>query len=178
MTFNELKMKMAHNHSSLLYAIILNRQKVHQPPKGVVEKSMKPTSQPIVAQNLQLDPAGPDMSCWVDLNLETPLVCALQDLKFTSPTNIQLKAIPPIMAGKDVLGAAQTGSGKTLAFGLPILNSILTRNSLDYECHALILVPTRELALQLSDHMKKASKYCRIKVPQCFTSRLSLLLED
>ncbi|KAJ3024286.1 ATP-dependent RNA helicase [Thoreauomyces humboldtii] len=103
-----------------------------------------------------------DMSAWEALNLEPVLLKGLQALKFTTPSEIQAKTLPTAMKGdRDVIGAAQTGSGKTLAFGLPILQSIAQRvvTSKDPGLHALILTPTRELAMQVTDHLKKAAKF-------------------
>jgi len=83
---------------------------------------------------------------WV--GLEPALVSALSELGFAEPTPIQVEAMPPLLAGHDVIGRARTGSGKTAAFGLPILNRMLTEQRSGVR--ALILTPTRELALQVS----------------------------
>lgn len=122
-----------------------------------------------------------EIYAWNDLRLHPLLLKSIRRLGFKEPTPIQ-KACIPIAShqGKDVIGAAQTGSGKTLAFGLPILQRLLeerekTRRSLQNDIEvtkgseksflrALILVPTRELALQVSDHLKKAAKDINICV--------------
>nr|WP_319565235.1 DEAD/DEAH box helicase [uncultured Rhodoferax sp.] len=83
------------------------------------------------------------------LGLSAPLLDAVQRLGFDSPTPIQLGAIPPALAGQDVLGCAHTGSGKTLAFALPLLQSL--QASAGKLAQALVLVPTRELATQVGD---------------------------
>ncbi|MBW4552938.1 MAG: DEAD/DEAH box helicase [Aphanocapsa sp. GSE-SYN-MK-11-07L] len=71
----------------------------------------------------------------------------LESLGFTEPTPIQIQAIPPLLAGRDVIGQAQTGTGKTAAFGLPMLERIDPQS---FDTQALILTPTRELAVQVS----------------------------
>lgn len=104
-----------------------------------------------------------DLSAWVELDLSANVLSALAKLGFLKPTSIQSAAIPEILQGHDVVGKASTGSGKTLAFGIPIVESWLA----SYEDlgeeelkkprvpTALILSPTRELAHQLTDHIKK-----------------------
>jgi superfamily II DNA/RNA helicase len=95
-----------------------------------------------------------------DLNLHPALLQALQGLGFTQPSPIQAKAIPVILKGCDLLGSAQTGTGKTAAFLLPILTKLsLPAKSKGYGPRALILVPTRELALQVAAESIKFSKH-------------------
>src|SRR3989344_2650246 len=77
----------------------------------------------------------------------------LQSLKFVEPTPIQAQAIPSAIEGKDVIGVAQTGTGKTLAFGIPILQRLLSM-----EGRGLILLPTRELALQVEETLAKIGR--------------------
>ena len=88
-----------------------------------------------------------------ELNLTPRILKTLEKLGFETPTPIQAKAIPPILEGKDVLGIAQTGTGKTLAFGLPLLERLL-----DDERGALILAPTRELALQIDESLQPVAR--------------------
>ncbi|KAI1366442.1 DEAD/DEAH box helicase [Xylaria arbuscula] len=101
-----------------------------------------------------------DLSEWVKLDLSEGLLSSLVKLKFSKPTAIQTAAIPDILAGHDVIGKASTGSGKTLAFGIPIVEKWLEsaeEDSAETESKtplALILSPTRELAHQLTDHIK------------------------
>jgi ATP-dependent RNA helicase DDX49/DBP8 len=83
------------------------------------------------------------------------LVRACGALGITSPTPVQINCIPPILAGKNVLGAAQTGSGKTAAFLLPILQ-VLSKDP--YGIFALILTPTRELAFQISQQVEEIGR--------------------
>ena len=72
---------------------------------------------------------------------------------YKSPTLIQQKAIPVILEGKDIIASAQTGTGKTAAFLLPVLHKLISEDFKDSEVHALIIVPTRELAIQISSHL-------------------------
>ncbi|KAI0792409.1 P-loop containing nucleoside triphosphate hydrolase protein [Abortiporus biennis] len=93
---------------------------------------------------------------WHQFSLHPQLYRALYTQGFTSPTPIQTRAIPIAIKGKDVIGIAQTGSGKTLAYGLPILNYLLSHpspNTTKRSVRALVLAPTRELALQVSAHL-------------------------
>ncbi|EJC98248.1 DEAD-domain-containing protein [Fomitiporia mediterranea MF3/22] len=93
---------------------------------------------------------------WSDFSLHARLLSALHSQKFATPTPIQRSAIPVALKGKDVVGVAQTGSGKTLAYGLPILNHLLQmgRPKGKRPLQALVLAPTRELALQVTEHLK------------------------
>lgn len=81
-----------------------------------------------------------------DLGLSPKLLARLEQLKFVTPTPIQHQAIPPAVGGKDVMGIAQTGTGKSLAFVLPLLQQVARTKK-----HGLIIVPTRELALQIDE---------------------------
>ncbi|KAI0169295.1 DEAD-domain-containing protein [Hypoxylon sp. FL1284] len=102
-----------------------------------------------------------DLSAWVALDLSPRILESLAKLKFSKPTPIQAAAIPQILDGHDVIGKASTGSGKTLAFGIPIVEKWLelsegddTPDSSSKTPLALVLSPTRELAHQLTDHIK------------------------
>lgn len=96
-----------------------------------------------------------DLSAWTGLDLSSQMMSAISSLGFTKPTAIQAASIPPIREGKDVIGKAVTGSGKTLAFGIPILEKWLSmpREAKNRNPTALLLAPTRELAIQLHDHL-------------------------
>ena len=96
------------------------------------------------------------------LNLHPNLLKGIHDLGFLHPTPIQVQAIPAILAGRDVIGCAQTGTGKTAAFVLPILHRLLHGKSRGH-VRALIIAPTRELALQSMDHLKALSRYVHLK---------------
>ncbi len=92
-----------------------------------------------------------------DLNLNTPLLSALDDLGYTNPTTIQRKVFSIVMSGSDVCGIAQTGTGKTFAYLLPCLRQ--WKFSKDKNPQILIIVPTRELVAQVVDAVKALSKY-------------------
>ncbi|MGP3955749.1 DEAD/DEAH box helicase [Nonomuraea sp. 3N208] len=88
-------------------------------------------------------------SSFADLGLRTELLRALSDLGYEEPTPIQCEAIPPLLEGRDLLGQAATGTGKTAAFALPVLQRMPPTD--DGDPVALVLVPTRELAVQVSE---------------------------
>lgn len=97
-----------------------------------------------------------------DLNLNTPLLNALEDLGFTTPTPIQEQAFSTIMSGRDVVGIAQTGTGKTLAYLLPLLRML--KFSEQKNPRILVIVPTRELVVQVVEELDKLSKYINIRI--------------
>ncbi|HLP94079.1 MAG TPA: DEAD/DEAH box helicase [Saprospiraceae bacterium] len=99
---------------------------------------------------------------FADLNLNPPLLNALEDLGLQEPTVIQQKAFSVIMSGRDVVGIAQTGTGKTYAYLLPLLRQYTF--SKQKEPRILILVPTRELVVQMVEEVKKLSTYLSIRV--------------
>ena len=97
-----------------------------------------------------------------ELNLSKQLLRAVDDLGFDQPTTIQSKAFSVIMSGKDVVGLAQTGTGKTLAFLLPLLNLLKYSNQI--EPRIIILVPTRELVIQVVEEVEKLTTYMSVRV--------------
>ena len=99
------------------------------------------------------------------LGLAEPLLRALLDENYTIPTPIQTNAIPAILEGRDVLGLAQTGTGKTAAFGLPLLQRLADNKTVagPHGARALILAPTRELAVQISDSLKTYGRHLRLR---------------
>ena len=100
------------------------------------------------------------------LGLSPALLRALAANNYTTPTPIQVQAIPLALAGHDLLGGAQTGTGKTAAFGLPLLNRLAkeTPPNGPRKPRALILVPTRELALQVSESLRAYGRHLRLNV--------------
>lgn len=102
------------------------------------------------------------MTTFTDLNLSKPLLKAIHDLGLENPTPIQEKAFPIIMSGKDAVGIAQTGTGKTFAYLLPILR----QHTYSEQRHprVLIVVPTRELVVQVVTEIEKLSKYMSLRV--------------
>ncbi|MFN8321976.1 MAG: DEAD/DEAH box helicase [Chitinophagales bacterium] len=95
-----------------------------------------------------------------ELNLNTPLLNALNDLGYTRATTIQERAFSVVMSGRDVVGIAQTGTGKTFAYLLPCLR--LWKFQKDKVPQILILVPTRELVVQVREELQKLSKYINV----------------
>ena len=92
-----------------------------------------------------------------ELGLSRELLKAVADLGFEEPSPIQILAIPPLLTGRDAVGQAQTGTGKTAAFGLPLLE----RTTESKGVQALVLCPTRELAIQVSEELSKLAAYRR-----------------
>lgn len=105
------------------------------------------------------------------LNLIEPIQKALKEEGYTHPTPIQAQAIPPLLAGKDLLGCAQTGTGKTAAFAIPILQN-LAKKQVDKQPNrdikALILTPTRELAIQIEESFKAYGRHLNLKTVVVF----------
>lgn len=97
-----------------------------------------------------------------DLNLNGPLRNALEDLGFSKASPVQEQAFSTIMSGRDMVGIAQTGTGKTLAYLLPLLRML--PYSLQKNPRILILVPTRELVVQVVEELEKLSKYINIRI--------------
>jgi len=106
------------------------------------------------------------MMTFEELNLTKPLLNALQDVGYTTPTTIQAKAFSVIMSGKDVLGIAQTGTGKTVAYLLPSIKH--WKYDKEKLPQILILVPTRELVVQVEEEAKKLTKYTNADVVGVF----------
>lgn len=102
-----------------------------------------------------------DMTTFEHFNLSKSLNKAIDDLGFTSPTPIQEKTFNVIMSGRDVMGIAQTGTGKTFAYLLPILKQ--WKFSTSYNPKVLILVPTRELVVQVVEEVEKLTKYMSVR---------------
>lgn len=100
-----------------------------------------------------------------ELNIAAPILKAIEEKGYIVPTSIQEKAIPVALARKDILGCAQTGTGKTAAFAIPIIQHLQKSNdkSDSKGIKALILTPTRELALQISECIEDYAKYTNIR---------------
>src|SRR3954471_23470291 len=91
------------------------------------------------------------MATFAELGLSQPLLEALHHLGYESPSPIQEQAIPELLQGHDVIGQAQTGTGKTAAFGLPMLQFV---DPDDPDVQALVLTPTRELCIQVTQALR------------------------
>ena len=105
-----------------------------------------------------------------DIKLQKQLLTALNEQEIKEPTAIQEKAIPKILAGKSVIGIAQTGTGKTLAYLLPILRDL--KYSEEKMPRVIILVPTRELAIQVAEESNKLSEYLSVKTLAVMEERI------
>ncbi|KAI4452898.1 dead-box atp-dependent rna helicase 47 mitochondrial [Holotrichia oblita] len=91
-----------------------------------------------------------------ELNISSQVLKAVKDMGFEEATPIQVKAIPAVMSGRDVIGQAQTGTGKTAAFGIPLLEKIDPKSK---HLQGIVLCPTRELAIQVADEIRRLSKF-------------------
>jgi ATP-dependent RNA helicase RhlE len=105
-----------------------------------------------------------------DLGLAKPLLAALEAKGYTTPTPIQIQAIPPLLEGRDLLGIAQTGTGKTAAFALPSLQYLSEnpRPRVPRDCRMLVLSPTRELAAQIATSFRDYGRQLRLSVETVF----------
>jgi ATP-dependent RNA helicase DeaD len=107
---------------------------------------------------VRAEPAISEPSSFNDLALSEAVRAALQDVGYESPSPIQAQTIPPLLEGTDVVGQAQTGTGKTAAFALPILSKIdVTRPT----TQGIVLVPTRELAIQVAEAFQRYASHMR-----------------
>jgi ATP-dependent RNA helicase RhlE len=108
---------------------------------------------------------SPAASGFADLGLSAPLLQALADEGYTTPTPIQTKAIPHVLAGRDLFGCAQTGTGKTAAFALPLIDRMLAdpRKPAPRRCRVLVLAPTRELAAQIFESFKAYGRHAKTR---------------
>ena len=111
------------------------------------------------------DSAGAEFA---SLGLSGPLVAAVAALGYEEPTAIQREAIPILLAGRDVLGQAATGTGKTAAFALPLLQRISEEPSARGRTTALVLVPTRELAMQVAEAVHQYGRSLNVHVAPLF----------
>jgi ATP-dependent RNA helicase DeaD len=109
-------------------------------------------------------PSSFDAGAFLKLGLSPALAAAVTALGYEEPTDIQREAIPPLLAGRDVLGQAATGTGKTAAFALPLLQRIGTSNDGAQAIRGLILVPTRELAMQVAEAVHKYGRPLGVRV--------------
>jgi ATP-dependent RNA helicase DeaD len=113
-----------------------------------------PSSEPAIPTVMGFSPG------FASLGLEAPLLATLETLGYEEPTPIQREAIPPLLAGRDLLGQAATGTGKTAAFALPMLQRI--GHAARARPSALVLVPTRELAIQVGEAVQRYGKESRV----------------
>src|SRR5687768_15136355 len=102
------------------------------------------------------------------LGLGPKLLQSITDVGYSTPTPIQTAAIPPILAGRDLIGIAQTGTGKTPAFVLPALERLALRSSQSRNPRMLVVAPTRELAAQIDEHVRMLGKSMNIRCATIF----------
>jgi ATP-dependent RNA helicase RhlE len=122
-------------------------------PRGPRQAAEPPPPPPAV-------PDGPYPEAFEALGLSPAILAGVRDLAYTTPTTIQEKSAPIILAGKDLIGASQTGTGKTAAFGLPAM----TRLGAPGKMRILILEPTRELAVQVTEALIGLSKHTGLRI--------------
>ncbi|MBN1682366.1 DEAD/DEAH box helicase [Candidatus Bathyarchaeota archaeon] len=101
------------------------------------------------------------ISCFEEFKLSTEVMKGINELGWNIPSPIQAKSIIPLLDGRDLVGQAQTGTGKTAAYGIPMIELVDT--TLKYN-QGLVLAPTRELAIQITDHLNKLGKYREVKI--------------
>lgn len=101
-----------------------------------------------------------EMTTFGEIELSKKMLMAVADMGFEEPSPIQIQTIPLVLEGHDVIGQAQTGTGKTAAFGIPTIEKIVDGSR---HIQVLVLTPTRELAIQISEEFNKIGKYKRIK---------------
>jgi ATP-dependent RNA helicase DeaD len=100
------------------------------------------------------------MNTFEELEINEDVMRSIKELGFTTPFPIQAQAIPELLRGNDVIGQAHTGTGKTATFGIPMLQNIIHGGGIQ----GLVIAPTRELAMQITEEIKKIGKYTKIKV--------------
>src|SRR2546428_9712715 len=105
------------------------------------------------------------MATFAELGLPEHLLRTIAELGFEEPTPIQEQAIPELLAGRDVIGQAQTGTGKTAAFGLPLLDFVDRESP---EVQALVLTPTRELCIQVTQALRAYGEHRGIEIVAIF----------
>ncbi|GAB5359651.1 hypothetical protein AAMO2058_000561600 [Amorphochlora amoebiformis] len=127
------------------------RKKIPKPAPEA-ESTAKTQGEEKEAENEKEEGYGP----WGAVGMDGRVCRVLEEIGFVKPSEIQNICIPQALSGRDVIGAAETGSGKTLAFGLPVLQSLLSEPK--EGLRALIFTPTRELALQVTEHIAQVAK--------------------
>lgn len=144
----------------------------HHEPTGIVAR---PTTDAVADEPQSLEVAG---VTFADFELREEIVDSLRDIGITSPFPIQAMTLPVALAGRDIIGQAKTGTGKTLGFGLPILNTVIAPGEDGWakladkgKPQALVVVPTRELALQVAGDLEAASRRRNVRIAKVFGGR-------
>lgn len=143
-----------------MYRVFNQKERNIMTPQTMNEQDMIMSTES--CDTLECTPSTDDIKVTAEgftkLNLSDNLLKALADMNFSAPSSIQAEAIPQVIAGNDVIAKAPTGSGKTAAFAIPILEK-LDLNSENKNIQALVLCPTRELAIQVHREFEKLTKY-------------------
>ena len=103
-----------------------------------------------------------------ELGLTDTLLAGIDSMGFKQATPVQEQVIQAILAGRDIIASAQTGTGKTGAFLLPIIHKLITEPHDENKINALIIVPTRELAIQIADNMEGLGYFTNVSCIFCF----------
>lgn len=138
------------------------RKRVHKKKEFQEYRAPESSKLPV----LEEVPVKEGKTRFIDFEITPALLCATQDLGFKYCTTIQEKAMPHALAGKDITGKAQTGTGKTAAFLITIMNGLLKdpkHGARRGTCRALIMAPTRELAIQIHKDAEALAKFCKLK---------------
>jgi ATP-dependent RNA helicase RhlE len=145
-----------------------DQQKTDQ-QKTDQQKKNNPTHQlPLKTNQTAAGKKPHSTQTFVDLGLKEPITRAVKSEGYDHPTPIQAKAIPDILTGRDMLGCAQTGTGKTAAFALPMLHRLSEKQIQGHRIRALILAPTRELAIQIKDSFVVYGKHLPLRTTVVF----------
>ena len=136
----------------------MNEDELGQLDLNDADEVVDQTVDEVAAVGEQEAPEGPTFA---DLGLDDRILKALRELGYERPSPIQAETIPALLAGRDVVGLAQTGTGKTAAFALPILERLEPRAK---HVQALVLAPTRELALQVAEAFEKYATHLRVRL--------------
>lgn len=141
-----------------------------QATRGVIEDEQCPALSWAARRCARPQQKDCPLTSFTDLRLAEPILKALGEEGYSSPTPIQAKAIPPVMEGRNLLGIAQTGTGKTAAFALPILHRLAAnpRPAPRKGCRVLVLSPTRELASQIGESFRAYGRHLGITVAVVF----------
>ncbi len=134
-----------------------------RPKKPAPATASLETAAPETAKAKTVAPApeSAPLPAFSELELSEPVARAISEMGFETPTPIQAGAIPPLMKGHDLIGQAQTGTGKTAAFGIPLIQRIDTHRT---DTQALVLAPTRELAVQVAEEIYELAKYTGLRI--------------
>jgi ATP-dependent RNA helicase DeaD len=139
--------------------------------RAVLNDNARPMTQPDQSDDRDAPEDSPadatahaEASAFAGLGLAAPLLATLGELGYEEPTPIQREAIPPLLAGRDLLAQAPTGTGKTAAFALPALQALKVGRAADDGASAIVLVPTRELAMQVAEAITRYGRDLGVRV--------------